>query len=330
MSSKKVLDIDVDYTVKEQEVKEVYELAKEKAEKERKNSFPLRPSSALKPDLDLYLDLVNYFDPGTIPKDEMEGRVNILLESGHVLEDFIVEQYGRVNKITATNQKVTYATLDMPDGTTRDLEGEYDFTFIDKETGKEMLGDSKTSADFAFKATEKPMYGKGPALPKEEHFAQLNLYMHSPEFKKRGIDTARIVYYNKNNSAYFVTEFKYNEELAFATLDRFQKILDMYGRKEMPEQEHFWGHHWKATYGSYRTHLHKQYKAAKNEREILDVSETDFENVTSGPTAGCIYKYAKTYGTKRIKTQSGKSAYMSLTKGGLIVRVTGDKGFTKL
>ena len=55
--------------------------AKKHGEENQQKSFPLRPSGALKSDLDLYFDLVNYFKPETIPKDEMEGRVHILLES---------------------------------------------------------------------------------------------------------------------------------------------------------------------------------------------------------------------------------------------------------
>jgi len=320
----------MEYTKCNNDIEGVMKGAKKHGEDNQQKSFPLRPSGALKSDLDLYFDLVNYFEPGTIPKDDMEGRVHILLESGHVLEDFIVDQFDRVHKVTERNERVTYGSVTMPDGSTRELNGEYDFTFIDNNSGKEMLGDSKTASDFAFKATAKPMYGRPPALPKEEHLAQLNLYMHSEDFKKRGIDTARIVYYNKNNSDYDIYEFKYSEALALKTLARFQHILDMYKVGQAPEQEYFWGHHWKAAYGSYRTHLHKQYKVKKQDRHIITVSDDEFNAVTEGKMTQSIYNYAKTYQDKAIRTNSGKSAYMSLTQKGLVVRVTDKGGFTTL
>lgn len=328
MNSKKILGIDMEYNNRAEDVENVYKFAYKNNQNLRKNTFPLRPSGALKSDLDLYFDLVNYYAPGTIPKDEFDGRVAILLESGHVLEDFIVEQYGRVHEIIDVNKRVTYGELSLPDGSIKELNGEYDFTFIDKDTGKKMLGDSKTSGDYAFRATEKPMYGRPPALPKEEHFAQLNLYMHSKEFKDQGIDTARIVYYNKNNSSYFVSEFKYNEELALKTISRFQDLIDAHHTQEQPEQEYYWGHHWKGKYSSYRTHLHDKYKLPKADREMVEVSDDEFNEVTKGSKAEAIYKFAKKYELKRIKTNSGKSCYLSLTKDGLNVRITDNSGFT--
>lgn len=322
----------MEYTKVTSDIDGVLNLAKKAGEEEQKNSFPLRPSGALKSDLDLYFDLVNYFKPGTIPTDDMDGRVHILLKSGHVLEDFIVDNFGRVHKVTERNERTTYGAVTMPDGTTRDLDGEYDFTFIDSKTGEEMLGDAKTTATYAFEMSQKdPSRLQGPPpLPKEEHFAQLNLYMHSEKFKKRNIKKARIVYYNKNNSDYDIYEFSYSEQLALNTLARFQKIMDMYIAGTPPEQEYYWGHHWKASYGAYRTHLHKQYLTAKQDREVKTVSVEEFERVTGGSKAQSIYAFAKTFGTTRIETKDGKSAYMSLTQKGLNVRVTGAGGFTSM
>lgn len=329
MSSKRVLGIDMPYEKMQDDIDGVMKGAKKNGEDNRQKSFPLRPSGALKSDLDLYFDLVNYFEPGTIPQDDMDGRVHILLESGHVLEDFIVDQFDRVHKVTERNERTTYGTVTMPDGTVRELSGEYDFTFIDSESGQEMLGDSKTTADYAFKMSQKEN-AMNPPLPKEEHFAQLNLYMHSEKFKKRNIKTARIVYYNKNNSDYDIYEFNYSEELALKTLDRFQRILDMYKVGQQPEQEYYWGHNWKAAYSAYRTYLHKQYKIKKQDRHIEKVSKEDFNSVTKGKMADCVYNYAKKYQTKMIKTEQGDSAYMSLTQKGLVVRVTSNDGFTTL
>jgi len=326
--SKTVLDIAIGYEKCQDDIDRVMDGAKKNGLKEQRNSFPLRPSGALKPDLDLYLELVNYYKPGTIPRNKMDGRVYILLESGHVLEDFIVEQYNRVHKVTSTNQKVMYGTVKEPDGKIRELSGEYDLTFIDTETGEEMLGDSKTSADFAFKMS-KPA-SMNPAFPKEEHIAQLNLYMHSKEFKDKGIKKARIIYYNKNNSDYDVYQFEYSEELALKTLLRFQRIMDMYIAGTPPKQEYYWGAHWKANYGSFRSYLHKDYKPKKEERNVIKVTDQEFYSISKGKNTDVIHNYAEKYGTNVIETDSGKSLYLSLTKTGLTVRLSDKKGFTTL
>ena len=321
MSSKKhtVLGVDMSYKQVTNDTDRILAAAKKHSEEtERKKSFPLRPSAALKSDLDLYYDLVNYYNPGTIAKDEMDGRVHILLASGHFLEDFVVEQINRVHEVVATNERVMYGEIDGPEGKIP-LKGEYDLIFKDCDTGELILGDSKTSSDYAFRR----------GLPKEEHFAQLNLYMHSDEFKQKGITKARLYYYNKNNSDYDTYEFEYSEQLALNTLKKFQNIMDMYINKTPPTQEYYWGHHWKAAYGSYRTVLHDKYNAAKSDRPLIDVNRDVFERYTNGPKAELIKKYAEKFGTAVIV--NGKSnAFLNLTQKGLVVRVMDKSGFTSL
>lgn len=316
---KTILDVSMRYKQVEKDNEKILSEAKKDGEANQQQSFPLRPSAALKPELDLYLDLVNYYEPNTIPKDDMDGRVHILLASGHHLEDFIVKQINRVHKVVDTNERVQYATIDGPDGPIP-LSGEYDLTFIDSDTGELMLGDSKTSSDYAFKR----------GLPKEEHFAQLNLYMHSREFKDKGIKKARLYYYNKNNSDYDTYEFEYNEKLALETIARFQKVMNMYMAKTPPAQEHFWGQHWKAAYGSYRTYLHADYKAKQAERIQISLTDIEFNAVVKRPKTEAIYLMATKYGNNILKSKSGDTAFLNLTTKGLVVRLTEKDGFTNL
>lgn len=328
-TSKDVLGIKIKTDRKEDDVNDVMLKAREHGEKNARKSFPLSPSAALKPDLDLYYDLVNHYNPGTIPKDSMEGRVHILLDSGHHLEDFIVNQYGRAHEILETNIRVPYGELRHENGDSVILRGEFDFTFIDKYSGEVMLGDAKTSSDYAFKASKSGL--NNSPLPKEEHIAQLNLYMHSKYLQKQGVKTARIIYYNKNNSDYDVYEFEYSKELAEKTLEKFQRVFDLYLKRTEPPQEYFWGQHWKAAYGSYRTFLHKRFDVNKEDRKVAIVSNEKFTKMIEGTNSDIIKRVANEIGSNIIKTKDGKkSLYLNLTQRGLSVRLKNNSAFTEL
>jgi hypothetical protein len=223
------------------------------------NSFPLRPSSALKSDRDLYYGLVNYFKPGTIPVDPVEGRNAMLLSLGHAIETHFVEHIGRAFAVGNRNMRVTYGQVTMPDGTQYNLGGEFDFTITSTKTGETVIADSKSSAAFPFKGD----------LPKDDHIAQINLYLHSDWARERGINKAWIMYYCKNDSDIRIFEFAYNKEAAEAVIARFQAVLDSYKKGELPKRVHVLGSDWQAAYSSYRTYDNRSFLTPRHLRTVV-------------------------------------------------------------
>lgn len=221
---------------------------------EKRNGFPLRPSSALKTMRDLYYGLENWAHPGTIPVTKMDGRVSMLLGLGHLIERHVVYNLKQAGfTILYENHRVTYGEL--ADGT--ELSGEFDFCIETKE-GELVICDSKSIGDYGFNRTQ---------LPKLEHIAQINLYMHSDWARKKNINRAIVVYYSKNNSDMKMREFQYSPELAEDVIARFQLVYDMWKRKELPPREKVFGLDWEAKYSNFVDHDMAEFNVPEEDRE---------------------------------------------------------------
>ncbi len=278
-----------------------------------KNSFPLRPSSALKPDRDLYYGLVNYYAPGTIPVSDIEGRSCMLLALGHVIEKHLVEFLRHAFKIPFTSQKITYGTINTKNGPIT-LGGELDF-IVELPSGELVLADSKSSADFPFKKDD---------VLKDEHCAQLNLYLHSDWCKSKKITRALVCYYNKNTSDLKVREFQYDERLALATVARFQKVHDMYERNEIPKLNHILGVDWQAKYSMYRDYEWQAFKKGVDRLTLKAVDDSAFPR-----TRKDLLKHIVTqFGNAVVETINGTTLFAEMVGDDLFLRETDSDGFS--
>lgn len=268
VSQKTILGVDIDTATATEETNAIIYKLQETARANvaqlgrDKNSFPLRPSSALKSDLDLYLALLNWEAPGTIPTNDIEGRACMLLALGHVIEKHLVDHLEAAYKIPYKAQKITYGTITSNcGGDTITLGGELDFVL--DINGELIICDSKSSADYPFKGD----------LPKEEHVAQINLYLHSQWARDLKITRAMVFYYNKNDSNIKIAQFEYNKQLAEATLARFQRVFWDFEVRGQPLPVHVLGVDWQAKYSSFRDYIWAAYEAPREARETVVLSE---------------------------------------------------------
>jgi len=251
-------------------VKEIQNAAAKKVAEESltRNSFPLRPSSALKGARDLYYALENWAKPGTIPTTGIEGRSCILLSLGHAIERHLVGHIKARYEVPITNQRVTYGEIVKADGTKISLDGELDFV-IKLDSGELVVCDSKSSAAFPFRLE----------LPKEDHVAQINLYLHSQWAIDNRIKRAMVFYYNKDTSDIKVTSFYYDKDLAKATLNRFQKIFTAWENKKMPAREHILGVHWQSKYSQFRDYEWAAFEAPIGVRDSIKLTKAETEKL---------------------------------------------------
>lgn len=283
--------------------------------------FPLSPSAALKSERDLYYGLCNYYNPGMIPESDIEGRVVMLLRLGHEIERHLVDFVKQEYTVPFTNERVTYGTL-TKGAETINLSGELDF-IIKLPSGQLILCDSKSSAEYAFEYD----------TPKNEHIAQLQLYMHSEFCRNNAINEAWLFYYNKNNSDIRVIKFTYDPEIAEALIKRFQKVLDAYEKKELPEREYVYGVDWKAAYSPFRNYEWRDFM--KNPTEIvLDPSikniiyKTDEGKIDTKKTKKEKVKYiVLTHGNVKVKDGDGNLYWCEMGTNGLYLKEKGDDGF---
>ncbi len=295
---KTILDTDID-TFQTADTLEVVRLIQEAAkldnanETAARNAFPLRPSSALKGARDLYYGLENWKTPGKIPTTKIEGRNSMLLGLGHVIEKELVSRIKRVFEVPFTGLAIEYGVIKTADGASIVLGGELDLIVNFK--GELVLCDSKSSADFPFKKDE----------AKDEHVAQLNLYLHSKFCRDNNINRAWIWMYNKNNSDLKVFEFYYDKQLAEATIARFQKVYSMWERGEVPAQEHVLGADWQSSYSQFRDYEWKPFEAPKLSRNRIKLSEPQTFALPNEKKA--LFRYfVKTYGIQVVETSDGR------------------------
>lgn len=289
---KTILDIDVETFEAQQNVIETIQNAARIHTANlsvEKNSFPLRPSSALRSKRDLYYGLMNYYNPGSVPVNDIEGRACMLLELGHAIEKHLVDNIKRAYKIPFTAQKITYGEIVKADSEKIELGGELDFV-IELPSGERIICDSKSSGDFAFKLD----------MPKEEHIAQINLYLHSTWAREQNIQRAWIFYYNKNTSDLRLCEFYYDPRLAKAVISRFQDVYNDYLAGKLPSVEYVLGADWQATYSAYRGYEWAQYKLPKEQRV-----KASAQDLLLPSDKKKLLKYiVKNYGTQLVVTET--------------------------
>lgn len=314
----KVEGIEVEVTNKEEMVKNIFsKYQKQEEEKGKENKrFPLSPSGALKEDIDLYHELVAYYEGEKHDIEPMSGEVYHLLGLGHHIEPLVLNLVNLEMKVVERNKRVQYGTLTKKDGTIIPLTGELDAIAEDKN-GIRYIVDSKTSGKFAFDKKE----------VKEDYVAQLNLYMHATGIKK-----ALICYYCKDNSNMRIHEFDYSEELALAILKKFQRIHDAYETKSPPTLVNFWGgESWRPGYSKYRTMLHKDFDLLIDDREVEKVPSLANEILTIKQNSKkAIDIIARKYYNKLVKDEFGNQLYLTLTKRGLIIKLKDKEGMTRL
>lgn len=318
---KTILGVDID-TFQDNEAKEIVtniqNAAQVNNEEDRvsRNSFPLRPSSALKGARDLYYALENWEKPGTIPTTPIEGRACMLLNLGHVIERHLVHYIKMHYEVAITNQRVQYGEIKRADGSIITLDGELDFV-LKMPSGELVICDSKSSGAFGFRAE----------LPKDEHVAQINLYLHSQWAKDQGIKRALVVYYNKDTSDLKICSFYYDKDLADAVIDRFQSIFTKWEHKQKPRQEYVLGCEWQAKYSAFRDYEWAEYEKEEHERTHTTLNEIEEKALPTGDKKELLKFFVRQYGTKVVFTPSGKKMYAKKKGPDMTLSVRDSDGF---
>ena len=318
---KTILDIDLDTAqtndtdaiIKAVQGGAAAKTAKESADK---NSFPLRPSSALKSERDLYYGLVNHYAPGTIPVTPIEGRSCMLLNLGHVIEKHLVEALGEVVEVPYRSQKIEYGVIKRPNNESIVLGGELDFV-IKLESGELVLCDSKSSADFPFKKTD---------LPKDEHVAQMHCYLGSDFCRKLHINRCFLMYYNKNDSNIKVLEFNYDPRLHVAVVKRFQQVHDNYVLGRLPDAKYVLGVDWQSSYSNFRDYEWAPYEATKEERKLNNciLSTAAFPKAIKERLKFLVFNF----GTDIVLTSDGVELWAEKVGSQMFLRETDKDGFS--
>ena len=317
---KTILNCDID-TFQDNETIEIVKNIQDAAaklvaeESLKRNSFPLRPSSALKSARDLYYGLENWEKPGTIPTTPIEGRSCILLSLGHAIEKHLIEHIKGAYEIVHTNQRVQYGEIKKADGSIISLDGEFDFT-MKLPNGELVICDSKSSAAFPFRLE----------LPKEEHVAQINLYLHSQWAIDQRIKRAMVFYYNKDNSDIKVASFYYDKQLAEATIERFQKIFTNWEYRKLPPREYVLGCDWQSKYSAFREYEWAEYEKPVGQRGLIKLTESETFRLPTDKKE-LLRFIVKLAGTSVVDTADGRRFY-ALKKGdNMFLNVTDADGF---
>lgn len=280
-----------------------------------RNSFPLRPSSALRGERELYYGLENWEKPGTIPTTPIEGRSCILLSLGHAIEKHLIGHIKDCYEIPLTNQRVHYGEIKKADGSSIKLDGELDFV-LKLPSGELVICDSKSSAAFPFRLE----------LPKDDHVAQINLYLHSQWAKDLGIKRAFVFYYNKDTSDIKLASFYYDQDLAEATIARFQKIYTMWEYKRLPKREHILGVHWQARYSPFREFEWKEFEKPVKSRDIKVISDSEVRKLPTDKKE--LLQYVVTsVGTSILELPDGRQMYAIKKGDNMFLNVTDEDGF---
>lgn len=249
-----------------------------------RKSFPLRPSACLKPMRDLYYDLVNYYNPGTVPKADFDPRVKLIFQFGHMTEQLMLKICAHGFDVKYQQEVVRYGSLKAVDGVEIELKGAIDWAMeID---GKLVLCDSKSSGDFPFKKA-----------PKEEHIAQMQLYMHSDWGRANNVNSAVLIYFNKNTSDIKCIEFEYDKKLATNIVDRFTKVWEYYLKGELPPREYLAGCDWQADYSSYKDYDNLEFSTGASREEVtVDEWAPDIDKKDKV----ALRRFVEAYGNKHV------------------------------
>lgn len=224
--------------------------------------FPIRPSSALKPLRDIFYDLKNFYTPGAIPKSDFEPRIKLIFQFGHLTEQLILKLCKNKFDVQDEQKRVKYGNLIDRDGTSIPLTGSIDWAMrLDTSSSALTLVDSKSIGDYPFKTA-----------PKEANIAQMQLYMHSDWGRENKVDSAILIYFNKNTSDIKCIEIEYNAMLATNLLKRLQLAWSYYLKDEVPPREYLAGCDWEADYGAYKDYDNTEFLPSLP-RETIKVEE---------------------------------------------------------
>ncbi len=224
-----------------------------KANAKRENRYPLSPSQATKSLRDLYYGLCNYHNPGSIPVDELDGQTLLKFELGYAIENILVEHVKRAFKVVNIQERVKMTRGNFS------IEGNIDWAI--EVDGKTILMDSKSSGSYPFKYK----------TPKEDNIIQMQLYMHSDWGRKNNVNSAILLYYNKDNSDLKLCEVEYDETVAINSLLHLEKAAMAYGLKQLPPREYVLGVDWQASYNSYKTYDNKEFEVPLKDREVYEI-----------------------------------------------------------
>jgi hypothetical protein len=280
---------------------QLFEAVEKAYPKETRTSFPLRPSSALKPMRDLYYDLVNWKTPGTIPQNALEPRVKLIFEFGHVTEEILKRVCASTWKLENAQERVKYGEIQLPDNSFMDLEGAIDWTctFNGLET---VLMDAKSIGEYPFKTA-----------PKEDNIAQMQLYMHSTWARTKGINRAQLIYFNKNTCDIKVIEIPYDKELAEKLVLRFQETWKFFLEGMCPPREYLAGIDWRADYSSYRDYDNQEFTSEARSTEKVNTYAPEFKYAKDA-----VRFHVETYGSK-IASYIDTAHYIVYSGGKLIL-----------
>lgn len=248
--------------------------------------FPLRPSGCLKPMRDMYYDLVNFYNPGTIPKEDFPARVKLIFQFGHLTENLIKKLCRHNFTVQYEQQRVKYGELTDKYGSIIPLTGAIDWAMrLDETSEKLTLIDSKSIGSFPFKK-----------VPKEENIAQMQLYMHSDWGRANNVNSAMLIYFCKDNSEMKCIEVPYDAGLASKLLERMKLVWNHYLRNEVPPREYLAGIDWKADYSPYRDYDNREFLTSAPREEV---NVKDFFKPARYVKDG-IREHHEKYGNKRV------------------------------
>lgn len=224
--------------------------------------FPVRPSSATKPLRDIFYDLKNFYNPGTIPKQDFEPRVKLIFQFGHATETIMKKLCANKFTVQDEQKRVKYGELVDRDGTVIPLTGSIDWAMrLDNSSERLTLCDAKSIGDYPFKTA-----------PKEANIAQMQLYMHSDWGRANNVDNAILIYFNKNTSDIKCIEIPYDAMLAVNLLNRLKLAWDYYLKDEVPPREYYAGINWEADYSPYKDYDNQEF-AKREGRDRIGVED---------------------------------------------------------
>jgi hypothetical protein len=224
--------------------------------------FPVRPSSATKPLRDIFYDLKNFYNPGSIPKNDFEPRIKLIFQFGHAVETIMKKLCANKFTVQDEQKRVKYGELVDRDGSIISLTGSIDWAMrLDNSSERLTLCDAKSIGDYPFKTA-----------PKEANIAQMQLYMHSDWGRANDVNNAILLYFNKNTSDIKCIEIEYDGALATNLLNRLKLAWDYYLKDEAPPREYLAGVNWEADYSPYRDYDNREF-LPNAERKTIAVKD---------------------------------------------------------
>lgn len=249
--------------------------------------FPIRPSSATKPLRDIFYDLKNFYEPGAIPKSDFDPRVKLIFQFGHLTEALILKLCKNRFEVDNEQRRVKYGELIDRDGTCIPLTGSIDWSMrLNHDSSSVTLVDSKSIGDYPFKTA-----------PKEANIAQMQLYMHSDWGRENRVDSAVLIYFNKNTSDIKCIQIEYDGMLATNLLNRLKLAWSYYLKDEVPPREYLAGCDWEADYGAYKDYDNREF-SPDVPRETIKVE--DYAPRIGKYPKDAIRSHVAKYGNKQV------------------------------